>query len=68
MHTSLSKRPLASIAKLRELTGMSTPAIIRGLEALEGIGIVREITGRRRSRIFAYDQYLRLLNEGTEAP
>jgi hypothetical protein len=47
---------------------MSTPAIIRGLEALVGIGIVREITGRRRSRIFAYDQYLRLLNEGTEAP
>lgn len=68
VHTSLSKRPLASIAKLRELTGMSTPAIIRGLEALAGIGIVREITGRRRSRIFAYDQYLRLLNEGTEAP
>lgn len=68
VHAKLCKRPLATIAKLVELTALSTPAVIRGLEALEGIGIVREMTGRRRGRVYAYDQYLRLLNEGTERP
>lgn len=31
-------------------------------------GIARELTGRKRNRIFAYDQYLALLTEGTERP
>ena len=29
-------------------------------------GIAREITGKRRNRLFVYDQYLSILNEGTE--
>ena len=28
--------------------------------------LLRELTGRRRNRIFAYDRYLGVLNEGTE--
>lgn len=31
-------------------------------------GIAREITGKRRGRLFAHDRYLAILNEGTEAP
>jgi len=30
------------------------------------LGIVRELTGQRRNRVFAYDRYLSILNEGTE--
>lgn len=29
-------------------------------------GIARELTGRRRNRVFVYDRYLAILNEGTE--
>ena len=29
-------------------------------------GIAREVTGRRRNRLFAYDAYLAILSEGTE--
>jgi len=29
-------------------------------------GIVREITGRKRNRIFAYERYLAILREGTD--
>jgi hypothetical protein len=36
------------------------------VEALENLGIVREITGRKRERVFAYTRYLAILNEGTE--
>lgn len=36
------------------------------MEKLVNLGIVKELTGGRRNRVFAYDQYLALLNEGTE--
>ena len=29
-------------------------------------GIVRETTGKRRGRLFVYDEYVAILNEGTE--
>jgi hypothetical protein len=35
---------------------------------LVDLGIARELTGRRRNRLFVYDRYLTILNEGTEAP
>ena len=33
---------------------------------LRKAGILREITGKRRRRLFVYDAYLKILNEGTE--
>jgi hypothetical protein len=33
---------------------------------LERLGIVREITGRKSARVFAYGRYLDILNEGME--
>jgi hypothetical protein len=36
------------------------------VQALENLGIVCEIAGRKRERVFAYTRYLAILNEGTE--
>jgi hypothetical protein len=36
------------------------------MRRLAEVGIVREITGRRRERAYAYDQYVAILNEGAE--
>lgn len=36
------------------------------MTTLTEFGIAREVTGRRRSRLFVYDAYLAILNEGTE--
>ncbi len=33
---------------------------------LTELGIVREVTGRSRDRVFVYDEYVRILSEGTE--
>ena len=30
------------------------------------LGILREITGKQRHRLFVYDRYLAILNQGTE--
>lgn len=36
------------------------------LKHLAKLGIARETTGRSCCRIYAYDKYLKILNEGTE--
>jgi hypothetical protein len=59
-------RPVASMQELRKRSGLSFPATATGMELLRELGIARELTGRRRNRIFSYDAYLSVLNEGTE--
>ncbi len=44
---------------------LSRPTVSSALEALCGLGIVSEISGKH-PEVFAYDEYLRVLNEGTE--
>lgn len=47
-------------------TTLSGPPVYAALRRLEDIGILREITGRQRGRVYVYDQYLTLLSAGTE--
>lgn len=42
------------------------PTIGAAVGNLQKLGILREITGRSRGRIYAYGNYLAILNEGTE--
>ena len=60
------QRPILTVRRICEHTGLSFPAASKAVERLERLGIVREITGRRRDRVYAYDQYVAILNEGTE--
>ncbi|PWH12851.1 MAG: cell filamentation protein Fic [Anaerolineae bacterium] len=62
----LCKRPLVTLNQVCERTGLSFPAASRTMENLENLKIVSEITGQRRNRVFAYNQYLSILSEGTE--
>jgi Fic family protein len=41
--------------------GLSVPTVNGTLARLEEAGIMREVTGRRRGRVFVYDAYLALL-------
>ncbi|THD10994.1 Fic family protein [Metallibacterium scheffleri] len=63
---ALRARPIASINDLSRRTAVSYPTVARAIEALAALGIVRELTGRKRDRVFAYDRYLAVLNEGAE--
>ena len=62
----LQTQPLVTIATAAERAGVSFPAANTGLQNLEKHGIVSEVTGRTRGRVFAYTRYLDLLSEGTE--
>ena len=43
------------------------PTVTAVMKALEAQGIVRELTGKRRGRVYSYQQYLQLLDEVTVA-
>ena len=64
--TALCRRPLNSINQLSTACQLSFPTTAKALETLVDLGIVREITGGRRNRLFSYDGYLTILSEGAE--
>lgn len=68
VHEALKARPIQSMPKLRKATGLSFPAVSSAMDLLVDLGIARERTGKRRNRLFVYDRYLAILNEGTERP
>jgi len=67
VHEAFKARPVTSMQHLRKRSGLSFPATAAGMDLLRELGIARELTGKRRNRVFAYDAYLAILNEGTEA-
>jgi Fic family protein len=66
VHDALKARPLASMQEVCTRSGLSFPAANTAMQMLVELGVARELTGKRRNRVFAYDRYLAILSEGTE--
>jgi len=66
VHAALATRPVVTLREVCRRQAISFPTASKGMSALVDVGIVHEITGRRRNRVFAYREYLSLLSEGTE--
>lgn len=66
VHHALQEQPVANSSTLARKTGISLPSVLKSLTSLQSLGIVTELTGRRRSRIFSYAGYVKILSEGTE--
>lgn len=64
----LQKRPITRINVLAESVNVSYVTASRAINELQKLGIVRELTGKKRERLFAYGAYLDVLNEGAENP
>jgi len=64
LHQHLQNRPLLAIQKAANDTGLTRPTVATALRLLADIGIVRELTGKERHRLFVYSDYLTILNEG----
>ena len=67
VHEVLKGRPIQSLPAIAKATGLSFPTAASAMALLVDLGVARELTGNRRNRLFVYDQYLGILNEGTEA-
>jgi cell filamentation protein, protein adenylyltransferase len=66
VHEALQARPVTTLSEISAKTGLSFPAATAGMGVLAELGIAKELTGRKRDRVFAYDRYLAVLQEGTE--
>lgn len=66
LHQTLLEHPIISIPKACELSNLWPATATSMLKRLEALGIVREVTGKRRNRVFSYDRYIDVLREGTE--
>lgn len=57
----LPSRPVVTLALAIGWLGVSKPTAIKAIEALEETGILKETSGRRRDRVYAYQKYLDVL-------
>jgi Fic family protein len=62
----LVRRPVASIPVTCDETGLAPNTVAKVMAKLAEAGLVKEVTGRRRNRVFSYHRYLKVLNQGTE--
>ena len=58
--------PILSIKTTSKQIGVSIPTVTAAVQHMQKLGILREVTGKRWRRLFVYDDYLNILNEGTE--
>jgi Fic family protein len=62
---ALASRPILTLSGTTERTGLSFPGASDGMKLLGELGIVNELTGKKRNRVYAYTRYLAMLGEGT---
>jgi hypothetical protein len=67
VHDALKARPLITLQEAAQRVDLSFPAAGSGMDVLVELGVARELTGKRRNRVFVYDRYLAALTEGMEA-
>lgn len=68
VHRAMLERPLASPKWIQKKTQLSPSTVNACLRELEQLGIVKEVTGQKRNRLYSYLEYIRIMNEGTELP
>jgi Fic family protein len=68
VHHELLSQPITTAQVLARKTGLTPMTVNKTLSHLCRLGIARELTGRKRNRVFSYPAYISILNEGTELP
>lgn len=63
VHRVMQERPMLPASYAAKSAGLSLPTVNSAVRHLQNIGIVKEVTGKRRNRVYAYDEYCRILSE-----
>lgn len=66
VHQVLQQKPIIAIPDTARESGMSAPTVAKSIQHLRDLGLLREITGKQRGRMFVYSDYLGILSQGTE--
>jgi len=59
---SLFSTPLVTIKDVEKITGLKNPNALTLIKKLTEVGILKEITGRKRNKIFTYQAYVSLFD------
>ncbi len=62
----LQRSPILSVVQVTSRLRMSAPTVQKSFDHLVKLGVVNEITGSRWGRLYRYEKYLAILDEGTE--
>ncbi len=64
LHDLLFERPLVNVNLVKDQLDVSFATANNLVAQFEQAGLLREITGGRRRRVFSYDRYLAVISEG----
>ena len=64
VHDHLKRHPITTISKTTGALQLSAPTVTASMKHLERLGVVKELTGHKRNRQYAYGRYIDILNEG----
>jgi Fic family protein len=64
VHDLMRTRPFLTATAAAAQSGLAMPTVNAALAQLQSLGLVEEVTGRKRGRVFAYRAYLDILSEG----
>lgn len=59
----LYRNPYVSAADVQGVVGISAPAANSLIDSFEKAGILKEVTGGRRNRVFEFEEYVKLFSE-----
>ncbi len=62
---ALPEHPRTTLATATKLVGATKPTTGKAIDALVQAGVLEEMTGKKRDRIYAYRAYLDVLAEDT---
>ena len=66
VHQALQRQPIATAGALVKVTGLTAATVNKSLAHLERAGVVSELTGHRRGRVFSYRRYVEILGSELE--
>jgi Fic family protein len=63
----LPEHPMITVTRATRMLGTTRPTAAKAVDALVDAGVLKETSGRKRDRVFAYAEYLKLLGRGTDS-
>lgn len=66
VHQYLQRKPVISVPDANKTLPITAPTIRKSIDHLMALGIIVEMTGKRRDRSFGYQDYIEILGQGTD--
>jgi Fic family protein len=65
LHEFIQTNPYVRIRTAAKALDLTVPTVTSSLNHLASLGIVKEVSGKHRDRLFAYARYVNMVSEGT---